>query len=189
MSLLSILSSQRSIIGPLCWVGSYTHSLIHLLFLTLEHIQFTKHPTLWDITVKQGKGTYKKTSAYKQVCLAHTLSRIPLFATPWIAVHQAPLSVGFSRQEYWNGLPFSPPGYSQPRDWTRVSYIGMGDSLPLSNLGSPTLYSALMRSVKKHPSIQERKRGCQLQEYGVFLSTLYLSCTLTNTWDFNKPKK
>ena len=29
--------------------------------------------------------------------------------TLWTVVHQAPLSMGFSRQEYWNGLPFSPP--------------------------------------------------------------------------------
>ena len=32
------------------------------------------------------------------------------FVTPWTVVHQAPLSVEFSRQEYWNGLPFPPPG-------------------------------------------------------------------------------
>ena len=31
-------------------------------------------------------------------------------ATPWTAARQAPLSVGFSRQEYWSGLPFPPPG-------------------------------------------------------------------------------
>ena len=37
------------------------------------------------------------------------LSRVWLFATPWTA-HQAPLSMGFSRQEYWSGLPFPPPG-------------------------------------------------------------------------------
>ena len=30
--------------------------------------------------------------------------------TPWTVAHQAPLSVGFSRQEYWSGLPFLPPG-------------------------------------------------------------------------------
>ena len=39
------------------------------------------------------------------VC-AHTPSRIWLSATPWIVVHQIPLSMKFSRQEYWNGLPF-----------------------------------------------------------------------------------
>ena len=32
-----------------------------------------------------------------------------LFATPWIVAHQAPLSMGFSKQEYWSGLPFLPP--------------------------------------------------------------------------------
>ena len=32
------------------------------------------------------------------------------FATPWTAAHQTPLSTGFSRQEYWNGLPFPPLG-------------------------------------------------------------------------------
>ena len=33
-----------------------------------------------------------------------------LFATPWTVVPQAPLSMGFSRQEYWSGLPFPSPG-------------------------------------------------------------------------------
>ena len=37
------------------------------------------------------------------------LSRIRLFATPRTAAHQAPLSMGFSRQEYWSGLPFPIP--------------------------------------------------------------------------------
>ena len=39
-----------------------------------------------------------------------SLSRVWLFATPWIAAHQAPLSVGFPRQEYSSGLPFSSAG-------------------------------------------------------------------------------
>ena len=38
------------------------------------------------------------------------LSRIRLFATPWTVAHQAPLSMGFSRQGYWSGLPCLPPG-------------------------------------------------------------------------------
>ena len=32
------------------------------------------------------------------------------FMTPWTVARQAPLSMGFSRQEYWSGLPFPPPG-------------------------------------------------------------------------------
>ena len=34
-----------------------------------------------------------------------------LLATPWTAAHQAPLSTGHSRQEYWSGLPCPPPGH------------------------------------------------------------------------------
>ena len=37
------------------------------------------------------------------------LSHIQLFATPWTVAYQAP-SMGFSRQEYWSGLPFPSPG-------------------------------------------------------------------------------
>ena len=37
-------------------------------------------------------------------------SRIWLFVTPWTVGYQAPLSMGFSRQEYWSGLPFPSPG-------------------------------------------------------------------------------
>ena len=41
--------------------------------------------------------------------LLSRFSRVPLCATPWTADHQAPLSLGFSRQEQWSGLPFPPP--------------------------------------------------------------------------------
>ena len=39
-----------------------------------------------------------------------SLSRVLLFATPWTVAYQAPLSMGFSRQECWSGLPFPSPG-------------------------------------------------------------------------------
>ena len=39
------------------------------------------------------------------------LNCILLFATPWTVAHQAPLSMEFSRQEYWSGLPFPTPGH------------------------------------------------------------------------------
>ena len=39
-----------------------------------------------------------------------SLSRVQLFVIPWTVAHQAPPSMGFSRQEYWSGLPFSYPG-------------------------------------------------------------------------------
>ena len=36
--------------------------------------------------------------------------KLKLFATPWVVAHQAPLSMGSSRQDHWSGLPFSSPG-------------------------------------------------------------------------------
>ena len=44
------------------------------------------------------------------VCMLSHFSRVRLFATLWTVTHQAPLSMGFSRQEYWSGLPCPPPG-------------------------------------------------------------------------------
>ena len=41
--------------------------------------------------------------------LSH-FSHVQLFSTPWSVAHQAPRSMGFSRQEYWSGLPCPPPG-------------------------------------------------------------------------------
>ena len=51
-----------------------------------------------------------------------------LRATPWTMALQAPLSIGLARQEYWNGLPFSPPeDSSQPRDQIRISCVSGTD--------------------------------------------------------------
>ena len=42
-------------------------------------------------------------------CVLSRFSHVQLFANPWTVAHQAPLSMGFSRQEYWSGLPFPSP--------------------------------------------------------------------------------
>ena len=39
-----------------------------------------------------------------------SLSHVRLFVTPWTVAYQAPPSMGFSREEYWSGLPFPSPG-------------------------------------------------------------------------------
>ena len=43
-------------------------------------------------------------------CVLSHFSRVQLFVTPWTVARQAPLSMGFPRQEYWSGLLFPPPG-------------------------------------------------------------------------------
>ena len=62
--------------------------------------------------------------------------------TPWTEAHQAPMSMGFSRQEYWSGLLFPSP--SDPpnigiKPVSSVSPALQADYLPLSHLGSPTV--------------------------------------------------
>ena len=44
------------------------------------------------------------------VCVCSVTPSCPILWDPWVVAHQAPLSIGFSRQEYWSGLPFPPPG-------------------------------------------------------------------------------
>ena len=48
-------------------------------------------------------------NAWKWKVKVKSLSRVQLLATPWTAAHQAPPSMGFSRQEYWSGVPLSSP--------------------------------------------------------------------------------
>ena len=49
--------------------------------------------------------------SHKMLCACISrFSCVQLFATPWTNAHQAPLSMAFSRQEYWSGLPCPPPG-------------------------------------------------------------------------------
>ena len=51
------------------------------------------------------------------------LSRVWFFGTPWTVTYQAPPSMGFSRQEYWSGLAFPPPG-DLPDPWTEPGSPG-----------------------------------------------------------------
>ena len=59
-----------------------------------------------------------------------SLSRVQLFVTPWTVAHEAPLSMGFSRQEYWSGLPFPPPGDLPDPGIEPVFPASQADSLP-----------------------------------------------------------
>ena len=63
----------------------------------------------WDSPVKNtGVGCHFLLQCMK--VKVKSLSCVRLLATPWTAAHQAPLSMGFSRQEYWSGVPLSSPG-------------------------------------------------------------------------------
>ena len=70
------------------------------------------------------------------------LSLVQLFVIPWTAAYQAPLSMEFSRQEYWSGLPFPSPGDLPDPGIKPRSPVLQADALPSELLGKPlVLYS------------------------------------------------
>ena len=72
--------------------------------------QPTRLPHPWDSPGKNtGVGCHFLLQCMK--VKVKLLSHVRPLATLWIAAYQDPLSMGFSRQEYWSGLPFPPPGY------------------------------------------------------------------------------
>ena len=82
---------------------------------------------------------------YLKCVKAGSLSHVRLFPTPWTVAHQDPLSMGFSRQEYWSGLPCPPPGHLPDPGIERTSPVPPAlqvDSLPLSHWGSPTILNS-----------------------------------------------
>ena len=85
------------------------------------------------------------------VCMLSHLSHVQLFAT-----HQAPLSMGFSRQEHWSRLPCPPPGdLTDPgiKPMFPVSPVLQMDSLPLSHWRSP-IFCGLAWCNRKRPGVQ-----------------------------------
>ena len=68
----------------------------------------TRLPRPWDSPGKNtGVGCHFLLQCMKVKCKVKSLSRVRLLATPWTAAQQVSLFMGFSRQEYWNGLPLS----------------------------------------------------------------------------------
>ena len=92
----------------------YLSFCIHLLLLSRfnrvrpHRRQPTRHPAPgpWD---SLGKNTGVGCHFLLQCVKMKLLSRVWLLATPWTAAYQAPPSMGFSRQEYWSGLPLPSP--------------------------------------------------------------------------------
>ena len=66
---------------------------------------------------------------YVCVFVVWLLSHVQLFASSWIVAHQATLSIGFPRQEYWSGLLFSSPGYVcvyiYVSFWSNTKFVNM----------------------------------------------------------------
>ena len=96
------------------------------------------------------------------------LSRVRLLATPWTAAYQAPPSMGFSRQEYWSGVPlpspFSPKGW---RKWCCTRLI-----LQLYNLPPFHLYTPHPTEARHHWEITLLKKKKQDMPFTIFGGTV-----------------
>ena len=89
------------------------------------HYRHTVQPRAWYPSIEY-------------VCVL-PLSRAQLFATSWTAIHQVPLSMRFSRQGYWSGLPFPSPG-DLPNPGIEPRFPALqADSLPTELQGKPSI--------------------------------------------------
>ena len=94
-------------------------------------------PGLSSLACLQGRFSSLHLLYTEEFVHAQLLSPVQLFATPWTV--QAPLSMGFPRQEYWSRLPFPPPGdlpHPGIEPLSLASPALQVDSLLLSHLGS-----------------------------------------------------
>ena len=113
-------------------------------------------------------------NAWKWKVKVKSLSWVRLLATPWIAAYQAPPSMGFSKQEYWSGVPLPSP------KWDLINV-------------KKQLHSKGNHKWKKKDNPQNGKNSCK-QRYpqGVYLQHIQTMCTVqyqkTNNPIKNQPK-
>ena len=87
------------------------------------------------------KASTLTTMYYPCVSSSSSLSHVRLFETPWTAARQVPLSIGFSRQESWSGLPSPSPGDLPDVGLELRSSASQVDSLPSEPRGKPLAVS------------------------------------------------
>ena len=136
-------------VGKLSYDVQYIRCMKHIFYL--QYLQFMTSG--YNSIVSWEKSVY----LYVFLDNVHkakvkSLSHVRLFATPWIVAYQAPPSVGFSRQEYWSGLPLPSPR-DLPDPETKPRSLALeADSLPSELPGKPY----------KPASLSKRPEFCEL---------------------------
>ena len=92
---------------------------------------------------------------------AESLSHGRLLVAQWIVAHQAPLSMGFPRHEYWSGLPFPFPGDLPKRVIKPRSPAWEMDSLPLNHQGRPIHSSTVLNILYSNLLITIREKNLE----------------------------
>ena len=116
-----------------------------------------------------------------------SLSHVSLFVTPWTITYQASLSMGFSRQEYWSGLPFPSPGDCPNSGIKPGSLTLQADALPSDPPGK--LASKLnYKDGEKTTFRWEKMIANQTTDKG-FISKIYKQLILFNSRKIKNPIK
>ena len=112
-----------------------------------------------------------------RVCyVCKSLSHVQLFVTPWTVDPQAPLSVGFSRQEYWSRLPFPPPGDLSNPGIEPMSPAFAGEFFTIEPPGKPHIIIKHLSKFTEHTTPQVNPHvDCGLWVI-MMLSYKFLSC-------------
>ena len=121
------------------------------------------------IAISKGHNHSKISLRLIYACVLSCFSHVQPIATLWTIACQAPLSMGFSRQEYWSGLPCPPPE-DLPNPWMEPTSALQADSFLLSYQGSPKIdissvqlvqfsHSVLSHSLRPH-GLQHTRPPC-----------------------------
>ena len=105
---------------------------------------------------------------------AKSLRHVWFSATPWTVAYQDPLSMEFSRQEYWSGFPFPPPGDLPDRGIEPRSPALQADTLSSEPLGKP------------FPEMEITKilENCKIYVFHIFLSSAFPQTLFTSAFYF-----
>ena len=125
----------------------YSFNIFRTIILNAMKFVYSFNVHLQNITLspmKDAKGLRYDSCSQSEV-RCWSFSRVRLFATPWTVAFKAPLSMGFSRQEYWSGLPFPSPGDLPKPETEPGSPTLQADSL-LSDPSEKPMYPYLSTS-------------------------------------------
>ena len=122
------------------FLAEATQSVISETYSQPPQVWFS--PIGWIFTGLPG-AIFSPLALTLHMCVLSHFSHVQLFVTLWTVAHQAPLSMGFSRQEYWSGLPCPPPGDLLDPGIEPITLMspGQAGSLSLALPGKPLDYA------------------------------------------------
>ena len=129
---------------------SYVFSLFISLFLLIEWKLHEGRIFLLFCFLWYSSQKLEQCLAHVRACLLSCFNSVQLFATLWTVAAQDPLSLGFSRQEYWSWLPSPSPGdLSNPGSNPCLLYFlhWQAGSLPLELPGKPLTHSSCLVNI------------------------------------------